>query len=469
MRTVLLIFAALAFTPTACPAAKRVSLPGGLSTLPTPWVIAHRGGPLLWPESTMEAYRASTASGNPFVEVDCHLLKGEQSIGVMHDASLERTANEKKYVGQLTAREWKQLRIDGHKLLGPGWGSYEAPFFDEILATFGNKKIIFAEAKDGRSGTAIVSLLHRYGISNDHVVVNAFQESQLKAARSAGYLTCLNMGDLTRPVDALRKAGYWAVLIPYAGPEKTADYIRQLKVAGIKALSLADRQSERDELVRCGIDGFYTDDPLYLDGSGSYRVNADPYATQRWAAGMLAAQPGGRGQFTAPNKWGVDASSENTYLGCLQGWMCPIGGKLVAPAWTLEISITFGRRLQDGRWASVGVFTTDAALNNDLAPARVLFGYNLLFYNTGGMALYRYDGIPGRSPTLLKEARGPAIAEGETVRYRIAVADGQITAERVDGKASLIMEDKAYRGAYVTLGAKGQKADFSVIKLTNAP
>ena len=87
----------------------------------------------------------------------------------------------------------------------------------------------------------------------------------------------------------------------------------------------------------------------------------------------------------------------------------------------------------------------------------------MLFPNTGGLALYRYD---GKGPVFLKESPGVQIGLGETVHYRITVTKERIKIERADGKASIEVDDAAYRGAYVTFGAKGQQASFSAITLT---
>lgn len=434
-----------------------------ITSLPFPWIIAHRGGDLLWPEETMSAYQASTEAGNPFVEVDCWRLR-DGVVGLMHDGSLARTTGSKKSTWELDSQEWKELRVNGARLLGPGWGNYEPPFLDEVLVHFRDSRIIFIEPKSVDSGSAIVRKLKEYKVPTDRVVVNSFLYKELNAARAARYKTCPNLSakpEIT-PVEA-KKAGHWAVGLPANATEET---VKAFKAQGLRVfIYTANRHYQRDVMLKWGVDGFYADDPLYMDPAGGYRRETDPFASQRWAPGMLEGQPGGRGSFVLPNAWRLDTSAENTFKSCLQGWMCPIGGKEVAPSWSMDLCITFGPRLAEGKWASVAILTADVPLNSDGGSFIKTGGYNVLFYNTGGLAIYKYDAAGKRPATELRTVPGKPIALGEKIAYRLTFTPEKILVERLDGKASLEVADAEYRGAYVTFGAKGQQADFSEVKM----
>ncbi len=414
----------------------------------------------------MTAYLAATKAGNPFVEVDCQTLSNGAVIS-MHDATLDRTTNYRGSVQDYPTADWEKVRVDASRLLGPGWAQYPVPYIDEILTTFGNRKIVFLESKDYASRLSIIQKLKEYHISPDWTVVNSVAADRLTPAIAAGYKTCKHIDPGEEPSPAsLKHKGFWAVSCHVSTKEA---YIRALKAAGLKVIIYTvNRQSERDRLLGYGIDGFYTDDPLYLEMSGKYRLTTDPFRSQRWAPGMLEAQPGGRGRFFAPDKWGLDAAATNTYKGCLQGWLSPIGGKTKALSWSMELSITFGQSMDERRWASVAVMTTDKPLNSDTAPAEILSGYNFLFRKSGELTVYRYDGTPKQEPVLAKEVRGPAINSGDTVRFRITVTPDTLLMERVDGQARLSLADDRYRGGYVTFGAKGLGALFSSVQL-NTP
>lgn len=456
----LLILGVLSATMVDSSAAPRKA--EGIDALPTPWVVAHRGGPLLWPEATMEAYQASTAAGNQFVEVDCiELIDG--AVGVIHDEYLDRVTTSKGKSALLNSAQWVKLQVDGQRLLGPGWGKYPVPFLDEILVRYGNRKIIFAEAKTQNSGRAIVNKLKQFRIDRNWVVVNSFIPEELRAAKAAGYKTCLNLQNMVASAKTLKNAGYWGVTCPFPVTEK---YIQSLKAVGLKVLAYTiNRHYQRDRFLAWGVDGFYTDDPLYMDMKGGFRSITDPFSKLKWSTGMLPGLDGDRGFFVAPNKWAINAAQENKFKGCLQGWMSPIGGKPYALEWSIEFSITFRARFRDDRWASVSIFDIDAPLDGEGTSDLPIYGFHFLFHNTGNITIFRYSGITKDSGKHEKTVTGPKIEEGETVVFRITTATGKITAERVDGKAVLVLQDNTYRGAYVTFGAKGQYAEFSNVRL----
>lgn len=418
----------------------------------------------MWPEQTMEAYDASTAAGNPFVEVDCWMLAGGQGIALMHDASVTRTTDGNQMISDLSASDWGSVKINGRKLLGSKWGKYHAPFLDEVLVRFRNERILVVEAKGGQTGNAIVQKLKFYHIDKDYVLVNAIQEAELRAARAAGYKTCLNLLDMSHSPKSLKSTGYWAVLCP---AKVTQAYISALKAAGLKVLGPpVNRHFERDKLLGLGMDGIYTDDPVYLDVKWLPALT-DPFAKQTFAPGMLAVEYADRGYFVPPDKWVIDSSKGSVYRGCLQGWMCPIGNSAVAPEWSMEVSITFGSGSESSRWAGVAILTNDEALNSDAAPKFSIKGYNFFLRNTGELSITRYDGAIYGAPVDIANARGPEISDNETVRLRIVVGPERIALERVDGKAAVSVEDKAYRGAYATFGAKGMKAAFSKVVVSS--
>lgn len=433
----------------------------GLSQLKRPYVITHRGGPLLWPEHTMEAYQASVDAGSQFVEVDCYALK-DGSVVIMHDEMLERTTTGKGSILALSGADLGKIKVDGQKLLGSKWQQYRIPYFDEVLARFGNRKVIFVEIKNALAATAVVEKLKNYKISNDFVVVSAFGQDALKAARAAGYKTCLNLGDESIPPKDIRKMKHWGVSCPVNTSEA---YVRAIKQEGLVVLVYTPRNHmERDTAMAKGADGFYCDDPIYMSFDTGYRRQTDPFEQQTWYPGMLEAQPGGRGYFTAPNRWGLDTSAENVYRGCLQGWLSPMKNGVVAPEWSVEVSVTFGPGLMEARWASLAILTTDTPLESDI-PRGSHFGFNFLFHNNSGLSIYKYAGESNAAPNLLGTTPGRGVEVGITLRYRVTITPTQLRAECLNTGVLLVVNDVDSRGAYITLGTKGQKAEFSKINL----
>ena len=71
-------------------------------------MFAHRGASALAPENTLAAFDAGVAAGADGLELDVHLSR-DGLVVVNHDASLERTTNERGWVADLTADELARL------------------------------------------------------------------------------------------------------------------------------------------------------------------------------------------------------------------------------------------------------------------------------------------------------------------------------------------------------------------------
>jgi len=73
---------------------------------PSPWLIAHRGGSLLAPENTYEAFDRALELGADVLEVDVHLT-GDGAVVVFHDDDTERLTG---LPGTIEARSLAELR-----------------------------------------------------------------------------------------------------------------------------------------------------------------------------------------------------------------------------------------------------------------------------------------------------------------------------------------------------------------------
>ena len=97
-RTFLTAAVAAALAPCAGAAARR------------PAVAAHRGGALLWPENSLQAYREALALGVDLLETDVHLT-ANGAVVVLHDATLDRTTTGTGAVHDRTLADLATLRL----------------------------------------------------------------------------------------------------------------------------------------------------------------------------------------------------------------------------------------------------------------------------------------------------------------------------------------------------------------------
>ena len=130
-----------------------------------PKVVAHRGLPQVAPEHTMPAYRAAIAGMLalgyvPAIKLDVYFL-ADQSAGVMHDSTVNRTTTATGNVTAYGAQPWKTLLINGAQT-GPAWGNQviSPPLLSEVLDELGGKCVFVIEVKS--SGTTAFSTVLGY-------------------------------------------------------------------------------------------------------------------------------------------------------------------------------------------------------------------------------------------------------------------------------------------------------------------
>jgi glycerophosphoryl diester phosphodiesterase len=73
-------------------------------------IAAHRGGALLWPENSLQAFRGALALGVDLLELDVHLTSGGEVV-VIHDATLERTTTGTGPVAATAAADLARVRL----------------------------------------------------------------------------------------------------------------------------------------------------------------------------------------------------------------------------------------------------------------------------------------------------------------------------------------------------------------------
>lgn len=87
------------------------------------YIVGHRGAPVYEPENTIESFKKAIEFGVDCVECDVHMTKDGEII-VIHDYTLDRTADRKGYVKDLTLKELRRLTVGG---------KYRIPTIEEIL------------------------------------------------------------------------------------------------------------------------------------------------------------------------------------------------------------------------------------------------------------------------------------------------------------------------------------------------
>ena len=227
-------------------------------------LIAHRGAADLYPENTTEAYRAAFASGLRVLEQDVCLL-GDGALGVMHDATVDRTTFGTGATQAFDRASWRRLRIRTEPHHGPAFADIAPALFDDVLAEFKDRVLFVPEAKTPGSGPALVDALLRAGIAREHALVQAFALDDLVPAVEVGYPAMF----LTRTADDI--VATRALGATWVGIHRTSSdaIFRAWIEAGFKATAYTiGTRAERDRLLALGVSGFFSDDPHRLMADG---------------------------------------------------------------------------------------------------------------------------------------------------------------------------------------------------------
>ncbi|MDE1462943.1 glycerophosphodiester phosphodiesterase [Spartinivicinus poritis] len=249
--------------------------------LPTPAVIAHRGGKGLWPENTLHAFQEAVSLGVDMLELDVRQTKDGQLV-VLHDEYVDRTTNGKGSISQLTLAEVKKLDAgfnwteDNQNFPYRGKG-ISIPTFQEVLKHFPEQKMIVEIKQAHPAIEQSVCQAIRTTKKENHVIIGSFYPEVLKRFRQI----CPDIATSASPNEvkllfAAERLGLSELLSPAASALQIPKQNGKIEVATSTFIKAAhDRQlqvqvwtiNDTDtmmSLIANGADGIITDYPNRL-------------------------------------------------------------------------------------------------------------------------------------------------------------------------------------------------------------
>ncbi len=437
-----------------------VTVKGWAATRGSRYFIAHRGSGDVFPEHTMEAYRAAFAAGAPCMEISV----GMTSDGVlicMHDATYDRTTN-------LTGRVIDQtsaVLADG-RVVVPRLGAYwtrnapRIPLLKDVLAAFGNKVVLAIEAKTDQAFGPIQAMIKSYGLTDSVIIKAHYASKRWQSAQSAGFPVFCYFGSAAEAtLSAIKAVGAKLnpdrdyLVVPGFGPRWPYigdDVITTAVATGVPVwVHPLHRRSDADHFFDLGVQGIISASYAYIAGATT-PVTSDSWATQAIAPGALSKDPGSASYAPALTAAGglilaVKGAQHFVTLGDF-GPLPSAAGKYVIdvdagwrtlPAARAEnLTIAFGR--QDDSYYQHRLGRGD--------------GYHAILRANGGMGLYRHnDGRPS-GQLLSAELATPALVPGRAVHLRVQVSPSQIVFSRTDSGHTISVTDNGIRGGYFHLG-----------------
>ncbi len=228
-------------------------------------VIAHRGGSSMAPENTLAAFKTADSINADYYELDVQISL-DDSLMIMHDASVDRTTNGTGNIASMTYAQLRQL--DAGSWFGAAFAGEKIPTLREALLVAKNSKGnigVVIELKSGETRLAIktVALIQSLGLQSK-VIVSCFSQWQIDQVKSI---------DPTIPVQRFASAtnteidqvaaigGEWIG----SGGSFTQSVIDYAHSKGIKFNAWTiNNTSQMNSLIALGVDGITTDYPIVL-------------------------------------------------------------------------------------------------------------------------------------------------------------------------------------------------------------
>ncbi len=420
-----------------------------------PLYIAHRMSGLMYPEFSNDSYQCGYDAGLRQFEIDARSLS-DGEVGIMHDATVDRTTDGTGNVSSFDATTFQALGIDYSSWFGGSYGTLHPPLASTIIEQFNGDVVFHIEGKDGPAMLAIIAKLDELGVRKDQYLLSSFSLTWARYALNAGY-NAVVVANGSTDMNSIWDEGFRWVFMSGA---ETDSLISQYVDKGFGVLIYTyERRFDRDRFLALGVRGIYTDDAEYTQGDLPI-ATSDTWGTQKWMPGMIGWNS--RGEFQSGGWWGWP-----TYVGVANmnmGWACPINGDEHANDFTISFDVRFNAVGAGTDWFAVWLAddaTRDKLYSNStvLPGAAGYFGYLVMFRQNGRIQIYKQS-----EATLTNIfTDGPAFtADGTTVyKVRVRVTPTQVIGEKIDSGGSVLqattMTDSTFRGGY-----------FSIHKLTNA-
>ena len=224
-------------------------------------IIAHRGASAVAPESTRAAIRAAAHAGASMVELDVQMTRDGRLV-VFHDEQVRRTTNG---TGRVRAMPYARLaRLDAGSWFHPRFAGERILLVSQVFRLVPKTMRINLELKRTRARSLLVRRLRRLIRSagaRRRLLVSSFDPSLLRRLAStplARALICRH-----DPDRSLRQA----IRLGCAAWHPFHTLVTRPRVAHAHAAGLAvhawtvDRPAAARRLMRCGVDGIFTNDP----------------------------------------------------------------------------------------------------------------------------------------------------------------------------------------------------------------
>src|SRR5690606_14246765 len=451
-----------------------------IDDLVAPVFVAHRGGALLYPEHSLEAYRAAAEAGF-VIENDLQRL-ADGTIVCLHDSTVNRTmAGVSGAVSSLTLEQWLGATI---KPMVPGGNHARTFTWAQFLDEMGGKYPIVAEVKDSSIAAAAIDVVAERGLKRS-VSLHSFNYAVAQQVAAAG----IPAGYVFDSLPAASASEIAATGIEWVCAKWqlcTPANVAAWRSAGLKVLAWTVNSRASWETLRAdGVDGCFSDDPFLVSGRTG-RLTGDPFATRAGYGGMRegkrasdAALPAksfsflgaGQGEIMG-QKISEDGGTTFRALtrSLTQSWAGTVNGSFEI---TVQLRFTEVANSQT-RWAGLyfgrgpgGAATGDDAVWRDGDALSGMDGYQVALRRNGQLIAWRADdGVGTELGNQTPSGSEVPAGSGGVRTLNVRVTPTSITARCLETGAAVTSSDSTHRGdMFVALCYNGAKVAFSRVTI----
>lgn len=410
---------------------------------------AHRGSGMLYPEHTLEAYRASLAEGAPAIEVSAQLTK-DGVLVCFHDTDVSRMTD---LTGAIADYTYSQLlnavKVKAQTLLGSGWQDCDIPTVAQVLDELLGKCIIFLEPKTNDAVIPLQALMDRiYPDAYQTVIWKLYYQNSTAWAASRGYKVWLYVDATTTQEQAdpyelgENQPTIWGVPHTASDAVITAFVERNSSAKKVMVWEV-HRRTEQLRFRNLGVKGFMSPQWSYL------------YNQKRTVESMFplkVVEPGCMGVANYDPNYAIHFDSEGrAYCDQFPNQSVMFGSSTPedpSATWTIEFGMVWDTVPASTIHAGIAFARTDDS-KYQFSTANAVGGYHVAVRGNGVLQIYRHDPGVTSGDKLAEQLSVTQPIAGQEMTFEITVSPSTITFQRTDvDDAAISTNDTTYRGEY---------------------